>query len=99
MRSDRRAALAAFLLLVTAAPATAGVVYVPVPPSEGGESVDVLAFNRDATGARRYTARLLPAGGDGAGAGREGTTISTIHVERRATGVLALGAAELVFVP
>jgi hypothetical protein len=93
MRSDRRAALAALFLLIAAAPATAGVVYVPVPPSEGGATIDVLAFNRDPAAARRYTARLLPSGGDGTGSTREGATISTIDVERRATGVLALNAS------
>jgi hypothetical protein len=93
MRSDRRAAWAALFLLTIAAPATAGVVYIPVPPSEGGATLDVLAFNRDPQVGRRYTARLLPAGTDGVTAGREGSTVSTVHVVRWGTGVLALGSA------
>lgn len=99
MRTDRRVGAAALLLPIlclalaglSARPAAAGVVYVPVPPPEGGRTVEVLAFNRDPGVARRYTARLLAAGTDGT-AGREEGGDSTVQVARQATGVLVLGA-------
>lgn len=99
MPFDRRMGAAALFLpflclvctLFSAGPAAAGVVYVPVPPPESGRTVEVLAFNRDAGVARRYTARLLSAGTDGT-AEREEAGESTVQVARQATGVLMLGA-------
>lgn len=100
MRTDRHLGAAALVLPIlclalaglSARPAAAGILYVPVPPPDGGRTVEVLAFNRDAGVARQYTARLLPAGTDGTGE-RDEAGASDVRVARQATGVLVLGAS------
>lgn len=100
----RRLLALAVLTVISALPARAGVLYVPVPPLEGVQSLEVQAANRDSSIARRFRARLLPLASDGT-TGRAGLPLTSLSVGARAVRTVAIdppaeaGLLELVSPP
>lgn len=88
----RRTSIAlAALFLAGSAPAGAGVLYVPVPPLQAEQSIDLQAFNRVAGASRRFHARLLPLNTDGT-IERDGPALTSVTVAPLANRTVVLDA-------